>query len=157
MNVGCLDLPAKHNLKSSTKRKAIDSSNDWLLTSPSAQTGKSTQWMSHQAWVHITFPAPDPAQLDQVLASTEALLAGTCYDSTSQIVFLVEPVKDLTQFLVSREWDAVHLLLAIDCDEEDIVGRVREENVRGRRRRGLRLESRHRDGSDDVQLPSMMV
>lgn len=85
--------------------------------------------MSHQAGVHITLPAPYPPQLDQVLPSTEALLASTCDNGTTQVIFLVEPIEHLAHLLMSGEWDAVHLLLAVDGDEEDIIGRVREEDV----------------------------
>jgi hypothetical protein len=44
---------------------------------------------------------------------------------------------------MTRKRDAVHLLLSVDGDEEDIVGRVREEDVRCGWRTGLRLGSGH--------------
>lgn len=99
--------------------------------------------MSHQAGVHVALPAPYPPQLDQVLPSTEALLASTRNDGTAQVVFLVEPIEHLAHFLVPGEGNAVHLLLAVDGDEEDIVGWVGEEDVGGGRRCGLGLDGRH--------------
>lgn len=52
---------------------------------------------------------------------------------------------------MSREWDAVHLLLAVDSDEQDIIGRIREEDVGGGRRSGLRLDGRHVAGERDLK------
>ena len=107
--------------------------------------------MPHQTWIHVTLPAPYSTQLDQILTSTEALLASTSYDSTSQVVLFVEPVKHLPHLLVPGKGDAVHLLLAIDCDEQDIVGRIREDDMGGCRRRGLWLDARHCAVTDESE------
>lgn len=102
--------------------------------------------MSHQAWIYVALPTPYSAQLDQILSSAETLLASTCDDGTTQIVLFIEPIEHLTHLLMSRKGDAVHLLLAVDGDKEDIVGRVREEDMGCGRRRGLWLDGRHIDG-----------
>lgn len=48
------------------------------------------------------------------------------------------------------ESDAVHLLLAIYGDKQDIIGWVRKEDMRGGRRRGLRFDGRHFVGDSDM-------
>ena len=86
--------------------------------------------MPEKAWARLDLPASDVAQFNQVLSSTEALLASTRDDSYAQVRFAVKPVEDLAHFQMTREGDAVHLLLAVDSDEQDIIGWVREYDVR---------------------------
>ena len=88
--------------------------------------------MPHEPGTRLRLSTPNPAQLNQVLPGAEALLAGTRDDGYAQIGLAVEPVEDLAHLKVTREWYAVHLLLAVYRYEQDIVGWVGEEDMLGR-------------------------
>jgi len=137
------DVPSQDNLEPSTQRKAIDSRNDRLLTTPPTEPAEPTKWMSLKPWTCVDLSTSNLSQLNQILSCTEALLAGTCNDGDAQVGLAVEPIKDLPHFEVTGEGNAIHLLLAIYGHEEDIVGWVREEDMLGWRRTGLRFDGRH--------------
>src|SRR5690242_3835679 len=113
--------------------------------------------MSHQTWIHITLPTSNPPQFNQVLTGTEALLTSTSDDGTAQVVFLIEPVKDMTKLLMSSKRDAVHLLFTIYSDKKDIIGRIREKDVGRGRRTGLGPDSRHCGGNRNMRSLNWMM
>lgn len=99
--------------------------------------------MPEESGARLRLPTSDVAQFDQVLSGTEALLASARDDCYAQVGFAVKPVEDLAHFQMAREGNAVHLLLAVYSDEQDIVGWVREHDVRRGWGSRLRLNGRH--------------
>jgi len=53
---------------------------------------------------------------------------------------MVEPIEYLAHFKVSFERYRVHLSFAVNCNEEDIVGWIREDDVGGGRWRCLTVD-----------------
>lgn len=71
-------IPSQDDFKSTSKREPVHSSNDWFLSTSPAKTTEATEGMSHESWVCLCLPTPDIAQFNQILSSTEALLASAC-------------------------------------------------------------------------------
>lgn len=127
--------PTQTNLKSSSQRPSIHSSNHRFLPHASTHTHKPRRRMHQQ---HSPLPVPIPIPLilppppnllllNQILPSTKRLLSRSRNHCDAQNRRVVEPGQNCVGFPVCGGGKAVHLLRAVDGDEEDAGGGVAED------------------------------
>jgi len=96
--------------------------------------------MSHHARTCSQLPVPYLPELYEILPGAKTLLACSCDNGNAEVGLVVEPIEYLAHFKVSFERYRVHLSFAVDCNEEDIVGWIREDDVGGGRWRCLAVD-----------------
>ena len=82
--------------------------------------------MSHQSRTSFKVAPSYLAELDEIMTGAETLRGCSCDNGNAEVGRVVEPIEHLTHFQVAFEGYRVHLSFAVDCDEENIVGWVRE-------------------------------
>lgn len=127
--------PTQTNLKPSTQRKPIHSSNHRLLSRPPTHTHKPRNRMRQQPAIRNFNFLPSSLRrsqlcqfvlLNEILSCAESL-ACTGNDCHAEGRLGVKPLEDRVGFPVSAVGDGVHGFGPVDGYEEDMLGGICEE------------------------------